>query len=214
MRSGYPHGTTFAGEIRTDGVQVQFSFARLPSGPEPPLLYSQDLRCTGPQTQGFCLSGTDLGRRTVVTTSFGSGADEHDIRQVSTREYRTVTKEKSRQYHLERLKSKPLPGQEPVTMASVESSTPTTTTADPTIFRSSVRDKLQNLQRTFDFYDKSHSEARFEAYKGKQRGPAYVANVMTTGFHKYNKAKRTKRKTRKNRRRRAKQKKKNNNDKC
>ncbi|ORX42432.1 hypothetical protein DM01DRAFT_1387335 [Hesseltinella vesiculosa] len=207
VNNEWHYGRMFSGVLRTDGVQMHVVFARLPTGPKPPLLYAQDFANTTYPMHQYALSGTDPGRRAVVTTSFGSGSEPHPIRRVSAKEYKTITKETVRQKHLNDRKNNvllPLPGGTMATMATIESETPTTTTCDVVEFRQAVSHKLRHLTSTMAFYGSHSSKARFEAKKGQQRGAAACVNIMLTGSAKYCKAKRMKAKTRKNRRRRRK----------
>ncbi|ORX59530.1 hypothetical protein DM01DRAFT_1405059 [Hesseltinella vesiculosa] len=207
VNNEWHYGRMFSGVLRTDGVQMHVVFARLPTGPKPPLLYAQDFANTTYPMHQYALSGTDPGRRAVVTTSFGSGSEPHPIRRVSAKEYKTITKETVRQKHLNDRKNNvllPLPGGTMATMATIESETPTTTTGDVVEFRQAVSHKLRHLTSTMAFYGSHSSKARFEAKKGQQRGAAACVNIMLTGSAKYCKAKRMKAKTRKNRRRRRK----------
>ncbi|ORX46072.1 hypothetical protein DM01DRAFT_1154916 [Hesseltinella vesiculosa] len=195
----------FSGVMRSDGVQLHIVFSRLHHGPDMPVIATPDL--ANEDVNGFTLSGVDPGRRAVVTVSYGRGNDPHGIRSMSSKEYRTASREIHEQHHLEHRKSLPLPPAPgpPLpyhTMAEIETNTPMAATADPLTIRESIHHKLLCSESALAFYDTSHARSRFELRKGQQRAIAMTANYITTGSKKYNRSCRVKRHTRRNRKQR------------
>ncbi|ORX48533.1 hypothetical protein DM01DRAFT_1338593 [Hesseltinella vesiculosa] len=127
------------------------------------------------------------------------------VYKVSAREYRAQCGTQKRMQELEQRKRitmflDPHNGRS-LSYQQIESAIPPRHPS-PHEYEKRCRYILDRLGIFFTFYGHQHSVAKFNAYRGRQRGVAYVSNVLAGISRKYVKEKRTK--TKRNRRKRRK----------
>ncbi|SAL99534.1 hypothetical protein, partial, partial [Absidia glauca] len=157
----------FYGYILTDGISINFVFARLPS-PTRLELYVPDMDNSHRTIEGrFGITGLDPGRRDIVTTAGGAGTGLFHNRQVSTKEFKTISGETKRRQYLEIEKSTTITRSNEGTNISFdnfESALPTLQSANVDTIRQSIQARLSSAPQLMDFYGISHSRRRLKAY--------------------------------------------------
>lgn len=195
----------FYGYVLTDGVAINFVFSRLPS-PSRLELYAPDFdNSRNTIHQRMNIIGLDPGRRDIVTTAGGVGDAIYPNRQVSTKEYRTISGVTKRRRHLEtRQATTNITNDDGTTssMQNLESTLPTLNTTNMDAMQLSIRSRLSYLNHASTFYGINQSRNRFKAYQGGQRTIATTANIVLNGGKKFERNRRNKAKTKQNRKHR------------
>lgn len=187
----------FASRILTDGVAVNFVFARKSpskdniSGVQ---LSFDDFTDREVETY-FQPVAVDPGRTQVFTAAYGSGYNPHEIRRCSSKEYYSMTGSGRRNASLQRQKHE-------LGIDMIEAQLPTPKTADMRQYHEHISYVLRHYETLARFYDITTAELRFQNYQGVQRAREEMANILISGGKKYNSSKRHN--TRKNRKRRKK----------
>jgi hypothetical protein len=185
----------FASRILTDGVAVNFLFARK----KPP---DNDIHSVQLSLDDFCATdietyfqpiAVDPGRNQIFTAVTGSGSLPHEIRRCSTKEYYAMVGSDRRTSLLQISKREH-------GIDVIENQLPTSKTASLYRYRSYISYLLLKFEALASFYTMSTAEMRFRNYQGRQRAGEELVNMLTNGGKKYNASRR--RKTRKNRKRR------------
>lgn len=178
----------FYAYILTDGVSINFVFARRPS-PSRLDLYGPDFANAENTTDGrFNIVGLDPGRRDIVTTAGGVGTGVYHNRQVSTKEYRTISGVTKRRQDLENRKATTtvLTDQgNPVAMDQLESNLPSLNTANLITMPETIRSRISYFDIASRFYGIEQSRKRFKAYQGQQRSIAATSNIVLNGGKKF-----------------------------
>jgi hypothetical protein len=195
----------FYGYILTDGVSLNFVFARIkpPSRIDlhaPDFNNSRDIIGRRMNTIGL-----DPGRRDIITTASGIGDAIYATRQVSTNEYRAVSGAAKRSQYLEIRKATTVITNDDgtvSTMENLESTLPTLNTANMDEMRQSIQSRLSYLNHASTFYGIDQSRQRFKAYQGTQRTIATTANIVLNGGKKFDRNRRNKEQTKRNRKHR------------
>jgi hypothetical protein len=189
------HGLrAFASRVVTDGVSVNFIFARRRSSGDSISsveLSFEDFTDREVETH-FQPIAVDPGRTQVFTDSYGSGPTPHEVRRCSSKEYYSMTGSTRRNAELQRQKHQ-------IGLDTVETLFPTAKTADIRQYDRYITYLLTHYDALANFYDISTAQATFQNYQGKQRARQEMADILIHSGRKYNATKR--RNTRKNRKR-------------
>ncbi|SAL94840.1 hypothetical protein, partial, partial [Absidia glauca] len=195
----------FYGYILTDGVSMNFVFARIPP-PSRIELYAPDFN-NSRDIIGRRMNtiGLDPGRRDIITTASGIGDATYATRQVSTIEYQAISGAAKRSQYLEIQKATTFITNDDgavSTMENLESTLPTLKTASTDEMRQSIQTHLSYLNHASTFYGIDQSRRRFKAYQGTQRTIATTANIVLNGGKKFDRNRRNKEQTKRNRKHR------------
>lgn len=194
------HGLrAFASRVVTDGVSVNFLFARRRSSSDSISsveLSFEDFTDREVETY-FQPIAVDPGRTQVFTASYGSGPTPHEVRRCSSKEYYSMIGSTRRNADLQRQKHQ-------VGVDTIEAQFPTAKTTDMRQYHRYITYLLNHYDTLANFYDISTAQVTFQNYQGRQRARQEMANIIIHGGRKYNPSKR--RNTRKNRKRRKKKK--------
>ncbi|KAI8062451.1 hypothetical protein BC940DRAFT_118360 [Gongronella butleri] len=188
MQSSVLYGKAFAGTMMTNGTELHVHFVRFAPSSRRPQLKDKDLAGVGLSN---AIVGIDPGRKVVMTGAHAPVAEllglPCAIRRTSMDEYQAVSGETKRRIALESRKTEPLhdPPGPGTTISEIETLLPSGRTANAAEYRCRVAYLLQHEQQLRQFYGDDHSEARFAAYRGRQRAIAKSINRMITGSDKY-----------------------------
>jgi hypothetical protein len=180
------HGLrAFASRVVTDGVSVNFIFARRMSSGDSisgvELLF-EDFTDREVETH-FQPIAVDPGRTQVFTASYGSGPTPHEVRRCSSKEYYSMAGSTRRNAELQRQKHQ-------IGLDTVETLFPTAKTADIRQYDRYITYLLNHYDTLANFYDISTAQVTFQNYQGKQRARQEMAAILIHGGPNYNATKR------------------------
>lgn len=185
----------FINRVVTDGFSVSFVFAR-ESRSNGTQLELEDFTAEEVDKY-FRPVALDPGRRKIFKAAYGCGEDSHEIRQCSTAEYYNMTGSPQRNKVLHREKKQ-------TGIDRAEGNFPTGKTVDLTLYHARADYFLQHAETLFGFYGLQRAHSRFNAYQGKQRARAELANIIINGGVKYNTNRKKRNRRNDNRRKRKK----------
>jgi hypothetical protein len=172
--------------VSTDGYSVSIHFSRKKMEP---LVMAKDLRLEdwdiAEIQEFFRPCAVDPGVGTLVTAAYGFGADRHEIRTFSNREYYSVTGSKQR--NSRRNKEKLVAGISPI-----DSGMPSARSVEKAAYLKYVAYFFENWSKLSEFYSFRCAKDYFSNYQGTQRAADEVANILINGGKKYDKKRRLK----------------------
>lgn len=168
----------FLNGMNTDGFSCDFLFCRAsPTGANCQTLELTDFTYDEVQHY-FRPLAVDTGVRNLFTASYGTGSEQHEIRNFSSAEWHANSGSKRRNAKVQAEKDQAGIGQ-------IEAQWPTAKTANVFGYQQHLRWYFENRSRLLQFYNFERGKERFQAYQGKQKALEEATNVLINGGKKH-----------------------------